>query len=293
MRPSTMRAHLLPALVVALLSLPALTACAGRDPGPGPDASIEAAGGRIDLTPPAEPYAGPLYAEPHTGTRIDRAGAAGPVVECDTLGTDLGFNRHGFDDREAGATPESALLGWIDDLTWSWPTAGWRLERRDGDRVLFTFPVDGVVKQAVVVHDGETVSGGGWYVESWAQCDLSELPRTVTDRAGVLVWTDADGRPVPTTRVVSWPGPEHCDWQDSTVLGMGAARYWRKPPDYLASRLDGRYVASAPLPADARETGFRRGRDHLWLAADGRAAYVGTRRGVEVWPREARPIGCD
>ena len=288
-----MRARVLPPLVLAVLTVPALAACAGHDPGPGPDASVEAAGDRIDLTPPPDPYAGPLYAEPHTGTRIDRAGAAGAVVTCDTLGTDLGFNRGRSDDREAGATPESALLGWVDDLTWSWPTAGWRLERRDGDRVLFTYPVDGVVKQAVVVHDGETVSGAGWYVESWAQCDLSELPRAVTDRAGVLIWTDSDGAPVPTSTVVSWPGPEHCDWQDSTVLGVGKARYWRRPPHYLADSLDGRYVAATPLPAGAEDTGFARGGEHLWLAADGHAAYVGSRRSVEVWPREARPIGCD
>jgi hypothetical protein len=109
-----------------------------------------------------------------------------------------------------------------------------------------------------------------------------------------MIWTDADGVPVPTTSVASWRGPEHCDWQQATVVELRRASYWRNPPAELRDLLDGRYRASARLPADAEDTGYRREGQHLWLAADGSAAYVGTRRGdVEVWPREARPIGCD
>jgi len=56
------------------------------------------------------------------------------------------------------------------------------------------------VKQAVIVHDGpatEGAGGPGWYVESWARCDYSELPAYFTDSIGLRIWTDLPDTPLP------------------------------------------------------------------------------------------------
>lgn len=47
------------------------------------------------------------------------------------------------------------------------------------------------------------------------------------------------------------------------------------------------------LPADAVDTGLRRSRAELWLAADGDAIYVVSGDEVQLWPRAITPIGCD
>ena len=56
---------------------------------------------------------------------------------------------------------------------------GPRVAKQEDHRVLHVLEVEGVVKQAVIVHDGPTTEGAGgpgWYVKSWARCDYSGLP---------------------------------------------------------------------------------------------------------------------
>ena len=38
---------------------------------------------------------------------------------------------------------------------------------------------------------------------------------------GYEVWTDSDGRVVPTRLLEVFHGAEHCDWQDMTFLSLG------------------------------------------------------------------------
>jgi hypothetical protein len=158
--------------------------------------------------------------------------------------------------------------------------------------VLYTFEVGGVVKLAVVTHRGTGVDGStGWYVESWASCDLAELPDWVAARAGYQIWSDREGR-VATTRVVSYAGSEHCDWQDATILQLGNRTWWRNPPDELGQYFDQSYAEGMHLPADAVATPYSREGERLWLSPDKLAAYVGTRRDVERWVSPGRRLGC-
>jgi hypothetical protein len=173
------------------------------------------------------------------------------------------------------------------------------MAKREDDRVLYVLEVDGRFKQAIVVHDGPAVEGTGgpgWYVESWARCDFSELPEEATDAFGVEIWTDREGRPAPTTRIVAWKGPAHCDWESMTFLHLDdndEHAYVRNPDRGLDEFFAEPYQAHAELPDDAEPTGFMREGQRLWLSSDGMRAYVGTRDDVEVWPRTVQGLGCD
>ena len=245
--------------------------------------------------PAGSAYSGPLFV-PADRAAHPRAGAAGEVVKCATWG------RGGFADEEVydgGATagsPEDALEVAESEWLVDGPLEGLLLAADEPDRVLYVVEVDGVVKQAVVVRDGpatEGAGGDGWYVESWARCDLAELPRSWTDAIGLQVWEDAEtGEPAPTTEVEAWRGPEHCDWQSMTFLHLGRDVYVRDPLPGLDDFFDERWRPRTTLPADAVDTGYERGDDHLWLAADRRRAFVGSESGVELWPRTTQQLGC-
>ena len=132
---------------------------------------------------------------------------------------------------------------------------GLLVAKQEQDRVLYVLTVDGAVKQAVIVHNGpatEGAGGPGWYVESWA----------------------------------------HCDWQSMTFLHLAGAVYVRNPQPDLADFLATPYEEHADLPAHAVDTGYERNGDRLWLSTDKQRAFVGSRQGVEVWPRTVEPLGC-
>ena len=218
------------------------------------------------------------------------AAAAAETVECDVVG-DRGDNTDGFDDREAEGAAKDALDGYIDDLT-NWPRDGYRETLQSEDRVLYTWDTEKRTTLAVVVHDGETISGDGWYVEGWARCDWSEFPDEVTDALGVQIWTDGEGRRLPTTTIESSRGPEHCDWHTSTILTLGEDTYWRRPVPDLADFFETPYDEGLALPDDAVDTGYERDGQHLWLSPDRAVAYVGTPEAVERWPRPRERIAC-
>jgi hypothetical protein len=223
------------------------------------------------------------------------SGAAGDVVDCGTWGSG------GFSDVDVyaeGATasgPEQALMVAASESGFGGVQEGLRVGKREGDRVLYVLEMNGAVKQAVIVHNGpatEGAGGAGWYVESWAHCDYSELPRSFTDSPGLQIWSDSSGRKVPTTTIESWRGPEHCDWQSMTFLYLGKAVFVRNPQREVADYFAEPYDKHAELPASAVDTGFERAGDHLWLSPEKERAFVGTRDDVEIWPRAIRHLGC-
>jgi hypothetical protein len=240
-------------------------------------------------------YASPLYIAFGQGEH-PRAGAAGDVVECRTWGAG-GSNREIV--YNSGATADSAddaLEVARHEAIFAGVQDGLAVAAREPDRVLYVLEVDGVVKQAVIVHDGpasEGAGGPGWYVESWAVCDYSEFPRWFTDSIGLQIWQDAAGRSVPTTEIQSWRGPAHCDWQSMTFLHVDHADYVRDPRPELADYFAAKYAAHGVLPDDAVDTGYRHDGARLWIAADRGLAYVGTPSDVETWPRTVKPLGCD
>lgn len=151
------------------------------------------------------------------------------------------------------------------------------------------------------MHDGPSQHfGTGWYLESWARCDLAELPPAVADEAGVQVWTDAAGRRMDTSRVKSYAGARHCNWEHMTILVLNDRNPERPParvyvanagPD-LQEYVAEPYDADVALPATAIDTGYHRAGRHLWLAADRRRAYVGTPDRVELWPLASPDLRC-
>ncbi len=244
---------------------------------------------------PEQPYDGPLSVS-RAEARHPGAGAAGDVVDCATWGAG------GFSDDEVyasgatAATAEQALAVARSEWIFGGVQDGLSVAKQEQDRVLYVLEVGGVRKQAVIVRDGPATDGAGgdgWYVESWAHCDYSELPESFGDSIGLQIWSDASGRPVPTSTIESWLGPEHCDWQSMTFLFLGQSTYVRDPLPDLADYFAEPYRPHAPLPPGAVDTGYERDGEQLWLSADGDRAFVGTTDQVEVWPRTARPLGCE
>ena len=246
---------------------------------------------------PATSSYGPLHVARSEATHAE-AGAAGDVVECDTWGSGGLSDAEVYGGGATAGSPEEALDVAASEWLFDGPRDGLRRVAEDGDRVLFVLEVDDEVKQAVVVRDGpatEGAGGDGWYVESWAVCDPVELPRSHTEKIGLQVWTDEQGRPVPTTELEAWRGPEHCDWQSMTFLRLGRRTYVGNLARDLQEFAVGPFRAHVGLPADAVDTGYRRDGDRLWLAADRRSAYVGPAEApgddVEEWP--SAQLGCD
>lgn len=241
-----------------------------------------------DVPPAAASYDGPLQAR-------GRYGAAAAVLDCRAV-DGSSETQVPYAEGATSDTPEQALetatseglflFGPLDDL---------RLAAAEPTRVLLTFAATGTTTMALIFHDGpatEGAGGPGWYLESSARCDYSQFPPAVAADQGYLLWSDPAGRPVPVDRVYSGPGPEHCDWQDTTFLRLDDRRsYVRDPGPDLTDYVAADYIAAMPLPDDAVDTGWERDGQHLWRAPGGRVVYVGTVASVEAWPRF--DSGCD
>lgn len=218
-------------------------------------------------------------------------GAASGNVDCETPITG-GFNRGIFDNGAVTDGPREALEIGFEESGVDGIRSGYRASERDGDRVLYSAEYGGRTRQAVIVHRGRSVDGVGWYVESWARCDLAELPPSVARAARVRLWEDPEGRPVPTDVIESYPGAAHCDWQRMTFLELGRRVYVRAPEPGLGDYFDQPYESDVRLPPDAVSTGYRRGGQRLWLSRDRGLAFVGNRQGVEQWPATTEHLGC-
>ena len=277
---------LLLVLFSALLTLTSLVAC-GEDVSLGEEATTS--------------YEGPLQLAKGEG-RHPQAGAAGDVVDCNAWGTGGAFHGDVYSEGATADSPAGAVRTAGSEGLGSMPP-DLAVAADSDDRVLYVAEVAGLRKAALIVHDGEGsegAGGDGWYVESWAVCDIVELPAEFVEEHGYEVWTDADGQTVPTRRLEVFRGAEHCDWQDMTFLSLGhwdeqVPTFVRDPdPDpYLREYLAEPYSAHTTLPADVVDSGFRRGEDRLWLAPDRSRAYVGASPDdVEMWVRMVKELGC-
>ena len=248
----------------------------------------------VTTSPDTHGYDGPLYL-PREAATHPRAGAAGDVVDCETWGAGGFSDESVYNGGATAGTATGALEVAGSEGGFAGVQEGLLVAKEESDRILYVLEVNGVVKQAVILHNGpatEGAGGHGWYVESWANCDYSEMPRSFTDSLGLQIWTDSTGRPAPTTSVQSWTGPEHCSWQSMTFLDLGKATYVRAPLPRLDEHFHHNYQDHAQLPADVIDTGFQRDERHLWLSPDKQRAFVGTVGDVEVWPRAIEPLGC-
>ncbi|MER6346913.1 hypothetical protein ACWC10_15575 [Streptomyces sp. NPDC001595] len=271
--------------------------------------SVAAAGGCgdggkdvvVEGTPPATPYRGPLHVtapdldeDGPRATRIE-SGAAGRALECDGEIYSGGAGEV-WSEGDGGDTPEEGLAAFFDIEQPELPRSGYRVEREEGGRVLFSYDVDGRTKVAVIVAE-DRENAPGWGPETSASCDPAELPASFTDSLEYEVWTDEHGDRVPVTRVHSSAGASHCDWQRAHFLSAGRdadARLYARDPDGVLpdGMLTSPYDGDVRMPADARDTGYRRDGRALWFTPDRSVAYVRTPDGAEAWPRVKDGLGC-
>lgn len=247
-------------------------------------------------TVPATPYTGPLdlpYRVEDDGDAEESSGAAGRALECEGA-IRAGDAGDAWSKGDGGSTPEEGLEAYFDIYQPELPDQGYRVERTEGDRVLFSYDVAGRTKVAVVVAKDQP-RRPGWGPETSASCDPSEFPASWTKAHGYEIWTDRDGHRVPTTEVSSTAGAEHCDWQSAHFLDLGryGRQYARDPRGVLPPEaLTAAYDPDVRMPADARDTGYRYGDRRLWLTPDRSTAYVRTSDGVEAWPATTSRFGC-
>ena len=275
--------------VVALVALPALIA--------------PACGSELVTTagPAPAPYHGPLWVPPDPALDLwVDPGAAGRVTDCDFPEVG-GTSTTPFTGGEVGRTAEDALQQSHDEGTWDAPIDLMQVVREEPDRILYAYAAAGRTKQAVIVHHGPAAKGTGagkdglaWWPESWSRCDVAEYPAAVTDDLGYEFWSEVGGRRRPIAEIVSHPGGDcvagthflELDRADEDRRRVYVAH--GEDPDFFAEP----YQADVALPADAVDTGYDHGEDHLWLSPDQSRAYVGGPDRVELWPRTTQPLGC-
>lgn len=197
---------------------------------------------------------------------------------------------------EGGRTPEEGLAEFLTEpFRKGVPRTGYEPTAAGNSRILYTLPVEGRTRVAVVLADDRDPAtyAQGWAAESFAWCDPSEFPASSDAERLTQIWTDRSGTRMHTDRVLEYRGAEHCDWTSVTFVVLGGFRgqqYLRDPEGVLAPFVHGRYAAAAELPRRARDTGYRRDGAALWL--DRNAAYVVTPGNVERLPAAKRPILC-
>ncbi|MFG2122897.1 hypothetical protein [Streptomyces sp. NPDC048710] len=276
--------------LVAVAVLAAVTAV-GCDDGTGVRVVVNG-------TPPATPYSGPLdvptKAVDDDSPRSLRlaSGAAGRALQCDGEIFE-GGGPDGWDRSDGGGTPEEGLKLYFDMFQPMQPDHGYRVERQEPGRVLYSFDVKGRTKVAVVVAKDQK-GRPGWGPETNASCDPAELPAKFSAAQGWEVWTDRNGRRVPVSRLSSSGGPDHCDWQSAHFLDLDGRHYARDPEGVL--RRDGLlttpYRDRVSMPAGARDTGYHYRSWRLWLTDDKNTAYVRTSGAVEAWPKTKNGPAC-
>ncbi len=257
----------------------------------------------------SSPYEGPLHVDVHNSDAASvqkRSGAAARALECDGRPYNGGSGDYDGGLASAQDTAEEALRNWLDeDFVGAIPDGGYNVEREDGGRTLFSYDVDGRSKVTVIAADGITDFDGetGWGVETWAQCDPSELPESVTNGLGIQVWAGAEGERAPVTSIQSSAGPEHCGWHDITFLTLDAGRrfnegsrqFLRDTSGELSEYLTTTFAEVRRLPPDAHDTGFSRDGRRLWLGTTPVAAYLvdeASPTSIERWPAATEPIHC-
>ena len=231
-----------------------------------------------------QPYDGPLH-ETRDQATYPGAGAAGDVVRCRHFGSGGSRTRRSTVKVRPPTRPRPRSMSGRGEAAFEGAQDGLAVAARTQDRVLFVIEADGVPKQAVIVHDGpatEGAGGPGWYVESWARCDWSELPTSAVPALDVAV----DRSPREARGHAR--GRRVCRDLRPTVGDLAPARTRHLLPRPEARVPAPTWTTPTPRTSCCPTTPWTPAgpatRTHLWLAADHRTAYVGAgphrRRGV-------------
>jgi hypothetical protein len=224
-----------------------------------------------------------------------RAGAAANLVDCEHDLWQGGWSMD-YGPLGSGPTPDDAIAELAESHRAPSPSDGMVAVAQDQGRIAYTYEVNGRSRFAAVVADREEVpldATDRWAVEVFASCDPAEFDPSADARSGYRIWVDADGARVPTSVLSETTGPEHCEWESVTFLTVDGADFVSDPRSvltdaYVTAPLD----EDAELPADAVDTGYHRESKHLWLAADGRFAFVVDGDSVQAWPATTQQVAC-
>jgi len=203
---------------------------------------------------------------------LERSGAAGRALECRSEPYAGGSGDY---DSGLASTQDSAASAlenhFSEEPFLQLPRDGYRLEREDDGRVLYSYDVRGRTKVAFIATDSM---------------------RDFKDDVG---W----GIGIPVAKIESYPGPDHCDWQNITFLTLdtesGERQYLRDTTGELRDFLATTFDDSSSVPKRATDTGFERDGRRLWLHPNGTAAYLVDKTNpedVERWPAANEPVAC-
>ena len=143
---------------------------------------------------------------------------------------------------------------------------------------LWVHEVEGRVKGAFIV---ASLTYEGWDMRGIAACDPAELAPGEPLALNLVIWTDGDRR-VPTTELT-----ERSDCHVGRILRVKNQLFARIDTDgvLLPREFQDTFAEDVPVPADADETPYRDRARSLWIAADGKSAFVGLAGSAERWPR--------
>jgi hypothetical protein len=175
----------------------------------------------------------------------------------------------------------SDFLDFVQTAGLAFPAAGFRQADAVTGARLYTDVVAGRVKAVVVVNAEGGTEAGRWFAGSVASCDPSEFDTTRDFGQKVTIWLDSAGRAVSTSVLY-----ERSDCYQATKLTFKDHLYVRDPTGfgYEQANLEATYDGNVPLPASAVRQPYADGQRRLYLAKDGRAAYVVEGKSVERWP---------
>ena len=204
-------------------------------------------------------------------------------LECDvglsTIGP-TGQMDIGEDGPTAGAAVH-AVLDFFGNSMINFPIDGFASRATTSRAELYAYVVGGRVKAAIVAHTRDRAANL-WWVSSVASCDPAEWdPETSTGLAALRIWTDGAGNRVSPSMLF-----ERADCYGATRLTVGGHLYVRDPTGsaYDTAALEETYDGDATLPATAIRQPYTDGARRLYLAKDGRAAFVVSGSSVELWP---------
>ena len=202
-----------------------------------------------------------------------------------------------MDTGESVSSPDAALSDFMEfakSAALIFPAAGFRQADTTTGARLYTYVVAGHVKAVVVANAEGGLESGRWFVGSVASCDPSEFDTTRDFGHTITIWRDASGAAVHTSVLF-----ERGDCYGATKLTFGGHLYVRDPigSAYDTAALEATYDGHATLPATAIRQPYTDGERRLYLAKDGRAAFVVIGPSVELWPHvtddEYQRIDCN
>jgi len=211
------------------------------------------------------------------------AGDAVTSLECEiAVSTDTPNGP--IDIAEDGPTADAALrsfLSFVASGAVIFPKEGFIDQARSDSARLFAYVVDGRIRAAIVAVTRAGRPNAPWYVSSVASCDPAEWNGGTGSGVPLTIWTAPDGSRVPAATLL-----ERDDCYGASVLRLEGRLFVRDPsggavdPSQLATTYDG----GTRLPSTAVRQPYRDGDRRLFLAPDGKAAYVTSPSGVERWP---------